>query len=107
MEIDHLIPEALGGLTEETNLWLACSLCNNHKGDRIVGLDPLSGEVVRLFNSRHQSWCDHFRWTESGDRIVGISPTGRASVVALNLNRPSLVHARRLWVAVGWHPPDD
>jgi len=107
MEIDHLIPEALGGLTEETNLWLACSLCNNHKGDRIVGLDPLSGEVVRLFNPRHQSWCDHFRWTESGDRIVGISPTGRASVVALNLNRPSLVHARRLWVAVGWHPPDD
>lgn len=107
MEVDHLIPEALGGLTEETNLWLACSLCNNHKGDRIAGLDPLSGEVVRLFNPRHQPWCDHFRWTELGDRIVGITPTGRASVVAFKLNRPSLVHARRLWVAVGWHPPDD
>ena len=26
MEIDHLIPESLGGLTEEDNLWLACSL---------------------------------------------------------------------------------
>ena len=28
MEIDHLIPEALGGRTEEENLWLACSSCN-------------------------------------------------------------------------------
>lgn len=23
MEIDHLVPQALGGLTEEDNLWLA------------------------------------------------------------------------------------
>jgi hypothetical protein len=107
MEIDHLIPEAMGGLTEEVNLWLACSLCNDHKADRIAALDPLSGEVVRLFNPRQQSWCDHFRWTALGDRIVGLTPTGRATVVALNLNRPSQVKARRLWVTVGWHPPDD
>jgi hypothetical protein len=33
--IDHIIPEALGGLTEEDNRWLACSLCNNHKGVRL------------------------------------------------------------------------
>ncbi len=26
MEIEHIIPEALGGATEEDNLWLACSL---------------------------------------------------------------------------------
>ena len=25
MEIDHIIPQSLGGLTEEDNLWLACS----------------------------------------------------------------------------------
>ena len=36
MELDHLIPEALGGLTEEDNLWLACSLCNDSKGCRIA-----------------------------------------------------------------------
>ena len=46
MEMDHLIPEALGGLTEEDNLWLACSLCNDHKGQRIVALDPETGELV-------------------------------------------------------------
>jgi hypothetical protein len=34
------IPEALGGLTEEDKLWLACSLYNDHKGDKIAALDP-------------------------------------------------------------------
>ena len=29
MEIEHIIPTALGGQTEESNLWLACSLCND------------------------------------------------------------------------------
>ena len=107
MEIDHLIPQSLGGLTEEDNLWLACSLCNDHKGDRIAALDPTTDEIVRLFNPRHQAWREHFAWTAEGDRIVGLTPAGRATVVALNLNRPSLVKARQAWVTVGWHPPQD
>ena len=61
MELDHLIPESLGGLTEEDNLWLACSLCNDSKNCRIAFEDPASGEVVRLFNPRHQDWHEHFR----------------------------------------------
>ena len=105
MELDHLIPEALGGRTVEGNLWLACSLCNDAKGCRIAALDPVSGEVVRLFNPRDQVWSDHFRWSEAGDHILCSTPTGRATVLALNLNRPTLVQARQAWVAVGWHPP--
>jgi hypothetical protein len=96
MELDHLVPESVGGLTEEENLWLACSLCNDHKSDRVGAPDPVTGEVVRLFNPRHQDWNEHFRWTDAGDRIVGLTATGRATVVALNLNRPSLVKARQL-----------
>lgn len=107
MEIDHIIPEALGGLTEEDNLWLACSLCNNHKGDKIAALDPETSEIIRLFDPRRQVWREHFTWTAAGDRIVGVTPVGRATVVALNLNRPSLVRARKAWVSVGWHPPED
>jgi hypothetical protein len=107
MEMDHLIPEALGGLTEEDNLWLACSLCNDHKGDRIAAPDPVTGELVRLFDPRHQVWSDHFHWTAEGDRIVGLTPTGRATVALLNLNRPALVRARQAWVMVGWHPPKE
>ena len=48
MELDHLIPEALGGVTAEENLWLACSACNDAKGSRIAAQDPTTGEVVRL-----------------------------------------------------------
>lgn len=107
LEIDHILPESLGGKTEEDNLWLACSLCNDHKGNRIAALDPVTGLQVRLFDPRRQSWAEHFVWSDAGDRIGGRTATGRATVVALNLNRPSLVQARRLWVAVGWHPPQD
>jgi 5-methylcytosine-specific restriction endonuclease McrA len=107
MEMDHLIPESLGGLTEEDNLWLACSLCNDSKADRIAAPDRVTGEMVRLFDPRHQVWSEHFRWSTDGEQIVGLTPTGRATVNALNVNRPILVQARRVWVAVGWHPPRD
>lgn len=30
MEIDHIIPESLGGPTARENLWFACSMCNDH-----------------------------------------------------------------------------
>jgi hypothetical protein len=107
MEIDHLVPEASGGPTEEQNLWLACSPCNDAKGCRIVAIDPASGEVVRLFNPRYQVWSEHFAWSENGELIVGSTPIGRATVLALKLNRPTVVRARQAWFSVGWHPPRD
>src|SRR5437764_5997310 len=73
MEVDHLIPEVLGGLTEEDNLWLACSACNDHKSDRIAALDAVTSAIVRLFDPRHQNWSEHFRWTSEGDRILGLT----------------------------------
>jgi 5-methylcytosine-specific restriction endonuclease McrA len=107
MEIEHIVPEALGGLTEEDNLWLSCTLCNKHKADRASAPDPITGEVVRLFNPRHQNWDEHFAWAEAGDEIIGKTATGRATVAALKLNRIELVRSRRKWVAAGWHPPED
>lgn len=107
MEIDHLIPYALGGKTEEQNLWLACPGCNGRKADRVLGIDPTTGEFVRLFDPRRQTWDEHFQWLESGAIIEGLSSTGRATVATLQLNRPILVVARRAWVTVGWHPPRD
>ena len=86
MAIDHIFPESLGGPTEEANLWLACPLCNAHKGDRITVMDTNTGEIVRLFNPRQQTWMEHFAWTSEGDRIVGKTPIGRATVAALQLN---------------------
>jgi hypothetical protein len=107
LEIEHIVPEALGGLTSEENLWLACSECNNRKGDRIAAIDPITGRSAPLFNPRQQVWAEHFAWSERGDRMIGRSPTGRATIAALNLNGPMRVDARRFWVAAGWHPPAD
>ena len=53
IEVDRIIPQSLGGLTEEENLWLACALCNNYKSNRLAALDALTGDIVRLFNPRH------------------------------------------------------
>ncbi len=106
MELEHILPTVLGGKTEEANLWLACALCNAHKSDRIAALDPGTGAIVRLFNPRQQPWPEHFTWTPEGDQIIGLTPTGRATVIALQLNRPELVRSRRLWVRAGWHPPE-
>lgn len=107
MEMDHIIPESLGGPTVRENLWLACSMCNDHKSNRIAAADPSTGEVVRLFDPRRDVWSVHFAWTTDGCSVVGQTPTGRATVVALRLNRVEAVEARRAWVLVGWHPPKD
>lgn len=107
LDIDHLIPEALGGQTVEENLWLACNRCNEHKGDRIQATDPQTGAGVPLFNPRAQLWSAHFAWNDAGDQIIGRTPIGRATVEALQLNREPLVKSRRVWVAAGLHPPKE
>lgn len=66
MEVDHIIPEARGGRTEEANLWLACSPCNEHKSDRVEAPDPQTGELVPLFHPRQQRWTEHFAWSKDG-----------------------------------------
>jgi hypothetical protein len=103
--VDHIVPESLGGLTTTENLCLSCWSCNLIKSDRIVAIDPLTGETTRIFHPNTQTWSDHFVWEAGGLLIVGLTPTGRATVNGLKLNRPPLVNARRLWIDAGWHPP--
>jgi hypothetical protein len=107
LSIEHIILEAKGGQTVETNLWLACHACNEIKGARIQGRDLATGKRVRLWNPRRQNWPDHFSWSEDGTEIIGLTPCGRATVATLQLNRPELVAARSLWVQVGWWPPQE
>jgi hypothetical protein len=107
MDIDHIFPEALGGPTEEENLWLACARCNEYNGDLTETQDPLTGDTAPLFNPRTQRWSDHFAWEAEGTQVVGLTPIGRATVAALKLNRPALVEACQFWVIAGVHPPKD
>lgn len=107
LEIDHIIPEARGGTSDEDNLFLACPMCNSHKADRLEAVDPESMATVPLFNPRTEVWSEHFEWIEEGTVIRGKTAKGRATVATLNMNHPDIVAARRLWVIAGWHPPVD
>ena len=104
--VDHIIPEVFGGSSEVTNLCLACWDCNLTKGQRVAAADPLTKQLVPLYHPRQQAWREHFEWADAGLHILGKAASGRATVEALILNREVLMRARRLWVEVGWHPPD-
>ncbi|MBE2232944.1 MAG: HNH endonuclease [Anaerolinea sp.] len=106
LEIEHIYPEVAGGLTEEENLWLACTSCNRYKGSRTHGYDVVSGEHIPLFNPRRDLWGGHFTWSEDGTEIIGTTPCGRATVSTLRMNNGEMVGARSLWVQSGWWPPE-
>lgn len=106
LEIDHIVPESKGGSSEESNLTLACPLCNSRKSDVTEAVDPASGRLTPLFNPKLEQWTTHFEWTDNGAVITGRTATGRVTVLILDLNHPDVVAARRLWVSVGWHPPE-
>lgn len=106
LEIEHIIPRAQGGSDSESNLWLACPLCNRHKSSATHAPDPLTGEWTPLFNPRTQQWFEHFCWSDDGIRIIGLTPEGRATVLALHLSDdPDALLVRGYWVMAGWHPP--
>ncbi len=108
LEIEHVIPIAKGGSDDESNLWLACPICNGHKSDKTTALDPETGETVALFHPRTQTWSEHFEWALDGLRIVGKTPIGRATVQALRLSDdPDALEVRSYWILAGWHPPRD
>ncbi len=107
LHIEHIIPLAAGGDSDENNLWLACSVCNNYKGTQTHAADPETGDLVPLFNPRTQVWSEHLVWSDDGVEIIGLTPIGRATAWALKLNQPFMLRARRRWVMAGWHPPAD
>ena len=108
LEIEHLIPLAQNGSNDESNLWLACPLCNRYKGDKISAIDPATGQVIPFFNPRTQLWSEHFQWSPDGLQIMGRTAVGRATVAALHLSDdPTSLEVRSYWVAAGWHPPSD
>jgi len=108
LEIEHIVPLAQGGTDAESNLWLACPLCNGHKSDKTDAVDPATGALVSLFNPQLQSWWDHFEWSPDGLRIVGKTPIGRATVLALHLSDDvDALTVRSYWVQAGWHPPEE
>jgi hypothetical protein len=66
--------------------------------------DPETGQSVPLYHPRQQEWSMHFAWGKDATQIVGLTPTGHATVEALQMNRPRMVRLRSLWMKMGRHP---
>jgi HNH endonuclease len=101
--VDHIVPKVAQGPTRADNLALACVSCSLRKEARRSSVDPTSGRKVALFHPRRQRWRDHFRW--AGVRILGLTPTGRATVSALRMNRPLILAIREEEAQRNRHPP--
>lgn len=101
--IDYVVPVIAGGITVLENLALACVSCSLRKGGRLLVPDPQTHEQVALFNPRLDSWQTHFRL--EGLWVMGITPTGCATVAALNMNRPLALAIREEETYRGRHPP--
>jgi hypothetical protein len=102
-EIDHIIARKHRGLTRAGNLCLACFACNNHKGTNLLGIDPKTKKIVRLFNPRRHSWHRHFHW--DGPLLVGRTAIGRATILVLEINLDYRVDLRQELIDEGVFPP--
>jgi hypothetical protein len=91
--VDHIIAEKHGGLTHSANLAWACFSCNLRKGSNIAGLDPLTGNLTRLFHPRSDIWTEHFTW--DGARLTGTTAAGRTTIMVLDINDPDSIALRQ------------
>jgi HNH endonuclease len=91
-QIDHIIAQQHNGPTQSDNLALCCIRCNCHKGPNVAGVDPLTGQITRLFHPRRDDWNDHFSW--NGPTLVGRTPEGRTTIDVLAINDPDYVALR-------------
>jgi HNH endonuclease len=101
--IDHIVPEAAGGSATADNLALAWVSCSLRKESRRSGKDSQTGRNVALFHPRRQEWSVHFCWDHL--TVLGLTPTGRATIAASKMNRPVILAIRQEEAFRGRHPP--
>ncbi len=105
--VDHIIPKSKDGKTSLGNLAYACQGCNGKKYNKLKALDPLTLNRVAMFHPRKQNWGDHFCWNEDFTLMLGLTPTGRATIEALGLNRFGVINLRVMLIGSGQHPSKD
>jgi hypothetical protein len=98
-QVDHIVAEKHGGLTEAENLALSCIACNQAKGSDLCSIDPKDGKLVPLFNPRTDLWPDHFEI--SGCLILPKTDIGRVTAKLLQFNAPQQVVEREAFLASG------
>jgi HNH endonuclease len=105
-QVEHIHPYSQGGSSELDNLASSCPGCNSHKAIRTHAMDAATGVLVPLFHPRKQLWEEHFVWNADFTQMIGLTPTGRATIDALLLNRQRLQNLRRVLREDGLHPPN-
>lgn len=100
-QVDHIIAEKHGGLTDAENLALACIICNKYKGSDIASIDiETNNNVVRLYHPRTDIWHEHFVILEA--KIEPISAVGRVTSNLLQFNRLERITERSLLIRAGF-----
>ncbi len=105
-EVEHILPRSMGGETVFENICFACPTCNRYKSDRTTAIDPDTQKEASLFHPHRDAWSDHFAWNDGATELIALTAIGRATVVALKMNRPQITRVRRMWAAMDEHPPD-
>ena len=95
--IEHIVARQHDGSEGLENLALACAWCNLHKGPNLTGIDPISSEIVSLFNPRRDQWGEHFRFQDA--HIEGISAIGRTTVRVLAMNDANRLELRSAFLS--------
>ena len=92
--VEHIIARQHGGADSSENRCWSCHRCNLHKGPNLSGRDPLTENIVRLFDPRAQVWKRHFEWL--GPVLIGKTQTGRATIAVLAMNDKGRVELREV-----------
>jgi hypothetical protein len=104
--MEHIQPVSRNGKTTAENLALSCQTCNNCKYIKTEALDPATELTVPLFHPRKMVWAEHFTWNDDATKMIGITPTGRATIALLQTNRDGVRNMRRVLTIMNEHPPD-
>jgi 5-methylcytosine-specific restriction endonuclease McrA len=124
-EIDHIIPVALWsnyivgrldaaiqpiparrGPDHLDNFAWSCPFCNLGKRQHVT--HRVGDEILRLYDPRHDTWSDHFRFLNNYLFIVGITPIGVATQQALGFNAGEIggpLGTRPDSIMAGHYPP--
>jgi hypothetical protein len=103
-EVEHITPESRDGTNDESNLALACRVCNLRKLAHVAGTDPQTGLEIPLFHPRTDLFDEHFQISLETGTMTGITPTGRATVARLDLNSEAQTRALLQWIRLGIFP---
>lgn len=91
-EMEHIVSEKHGGLSQAENLALACPYCNRAKGSDLGSIDPLTQRLTPFFNPRTQLWTEHFQLNNG--TILPSTSEGRVTAIIFQFNVPERIQER-------------